>query len=66
MEGPDLELLRDVAARSPHRLIASGGVGSIEDARAVAETGAAGLVVGMALYTGALDASAAAKELGSW
>ena len=45
-------------------VLASGGVGSVEDLRALAECGAAGAVVGMALYTGALDARAVAEEFG--
>lgn len=66
MEGPDLPLLQELAARTPHRLVASGGVGSLDDVRAVAAAGAAAVVVGMALYTGALDPRAAARESSSW
>lgn len=52
--------MRGVAAREIRELVsaveipvfASGGVGSLEDVRIVREAGAAGLVVGMALYEG--------------
>ncbi|MCE9670439.1 1-(5-phosphoribosyl)-5-[(5-phosphoribosylamino)methylideneamino] imidazole-4-carboxamide isomerase [Myxococcus stipitatus] len=60
--GVDLPLMREVAARSRHRLFASGGVTTREDLRALAEAGAHGAVIGMALYTGRLDASAIARE----
>jgi phosphoribosylformimino-5-aminoimidazole carboxamide ribotide isomerase len=41
---------------------ASGGVTTLEDLRALAEAGAYGAVIGMALYTGKLDAAAVARE----
>ena len=40
-------------------VIASGGVGSLADVRAARASGVAGLIVGRALYTGALDLAAA-------
>lgn len=40
-------------------VIASGGVGSLEDVRAARASGVAGLIVGRALYTGAVDLAAA-------
>ncbi len=43
-------------------LIAAGGVGSMEDLRSLDSAGAAGAVVGTALYTGAIDPGAAARE----
>jgi phosphoribosylformimino-5-aminoimidazole carboxamide ribotide isomerase len=43
-------------------VLASGGIGSMADLRAVARAGAAATVIGMALYVGALDARAVAKE----
>jgi phosphoribosylformimino-5-aminoimidazole carboxamide ribotide isomerase len=33
-------------------VIASGGIGVLDDIRAVARTGAAGIVIGSAIYTG--------------
>jgi phosphoribosylformimino-5-aminoimidazole carboxamide ribotide isomerase len=40
-------------------VIASGGVGSLDDVRAARASGVAGLIVGRALYTGAVDLRAA-------
>ena len=62
MEGVDLALMEEVARRSRHRLYASGGVTTLEDLRALDRVGAYGAVVGMALYTGRLDARAVAQE----
>ena len=36
-------------------IIASGGVTTLEDVKALRETGAAGVIIGRALYDGALD-----------
>lgn len=62
MEGVDLALMQEVVRRSRHRLYASGGVTTLEDLRALDRVGAYGAVVGMALYTGRLDARAVAQE----
>jgi phosphoribosylformimino-5-aminoimidazole carboxamide ribotide isomerase len=59
MAGTDLRLMEDVAQASAWPVLASGGVGSIGDLRALADTGVAGCVVGMALYTEALAPQAA-------
>ena len=51
MEGPDLELLGRFRSAAPEcHLIASGGVGSLEDLEAVAAIGADAVIVGRALY----------------
>jgi phosphoribosylformimino-5-aminoimidazole carboxamide ribotide isomerase len=55
MEGPDLESLRDVADATEGEVIYSGGVGSLDDLRALAELGIdnlGGVIVGRALYEG--------------
>lgn len=55
-EGPNLEALRKVAERSRHPVMASGGIASLDDVRRVATIkGVMGMVVGKALYAGALD-----------
>ena len=64
MTGPDVPLTRDVVRQLPHPVYASGGIGSIDDLRALDSIRAAGAVIGMALYTGALDARQAALEFG--
>lgn len=55
MEGPDLTLLRELVALGRGRVIASGGVSSIDDVVAVQALGCAGAIVGRALYEGGLD-----------
>ncbi len=60
--GVDLPLMQEVARRSRHRLYASGGVTTVEDLRALGAAGAYGAVIGMALYTGTLDAAQVARE----
>ncbi len=52
MDGPDLVLLRRVMADGRFGVIASGGVGSLDDLRRVAEVGCEGVIVGRALYEG--------------
>lgn len=65
MVGPDLELVRSLVARTRLPLFASGGIGGVDDLRRLQDAGAAEAVIGMALYTGALDARAVAKEFRS-
>jgi phosphoribosylformimino-5-aminoimidazole carboxamide ribotide isomerase len=43
-------------------VIASGGITSINDLRRLASEGVSASVIGMALYTGTLDARAVAEE----
>ena len=64
MQGVDRRLIEDVVDLATVPVLASGGVGSVHDLHVLAECGAAGAVVGMALYTGALDARAVAEEFG--
>jgi phosphoribosyl isomerase A len=56
LHGPNLQLLRDVCARTKTPVVASGGVASVDDLRALAELapeGVEGTIVGKALYVGA-------------
>jgi phosphoribosylformimino-5-aminoimidazole carboxamide ribotide isomerase len=62
MEGPDVALMRELAAVSRLPLQASGGVGTIDDLRDLAAAGVSATIVGMALYTGALETSAIIEE----
>ena len=53
MTGTNTELYRSLAARYPGiRFQASGGIGTIDDVKAVKQTGAAGVIVGRALLEG--------------
>jgi 1-(5-phosphoribosyl)-5-[(5-phosphoribosylamino)methylideneamino] imidazole-4-carboxamide isomerase/N-(5'phosphoribosyl)anthranilate isomerase len=56
LTGPNLQLLRDVCARTDAPVVASGGVSSLHDLRAIAglsDIGVEGAIVGKALYAGA-------------
>jgi 1-(5-phosphoribosyl)-5-[(5-phosphoribosylamino)methylideneamino] imidazole-4-carboxamide isomerase/N-(5'phosphoribosyl)anthranilate isomerase len=67
MTGPNLGLLREVCAATDRPVVASGGVSSLEDLRAIAALvpeGVEGAIVGKALYAGAFtleDALAAVR-----
>src|SRR5213080_2905355 len=53
LTGPNLELLRDVCARTSAAVVASGGVSSLDDLRAISTLvpdGVEGAIVGKALY----------------
>ena len=64
MQGTDLPLMEDVAESSNFPVYASGGVATMQDLRALENRGMAGVVIGMALYTGALDPVVVAGEFG--
>ena len=56
LTGPNLDLLREVCARTDAPVVASGGVSTVDDLRAVAALvplGVEGAIVGKALYSGA-------------
>ena len=61
--GTNVELYRDLSRRFPLDFIASGGVTSISDVRALKKLGLYGAILGKALYTGALDLSEALREV---
>jgi phosphoribosylanthranilate isomerase len=68
LEGPNLDLLRDVCSRTDAPVVASGGVSTIDDLTAIAtlvDDGVEGAIIGTALYTGAFtleDALAAVRR----
>jgi phosphoribosylformimino-5-aminoimidazole carboxamide ribotide isomerase len=66
MAGVDTERFGLLVRQSTQPLLASGGVANAADLAALRNAGAAGAVLGMALYTGALDATATASEYGTW
>jgi phosphoribosyl isomerase A len=56
LTGPNLDLLRDVCAHTAAPVVASGGVSTVDDLRAIAglvPLGVEGAIVGKALYSGA-------------
>jgi phosphoribosylformimino-5-aminoimidazole carboxamide ribotide isomerase len=64
MQGPDWFLVDDVVEAATLPIYASGGIGGAHDLRELAERGVAAAVMGMALYTGALDPRLVAEEYG--
>jgi phosphoribosylformimino-5-aminoimidazole carboxamide ribotide isomerase len=68
MEGPDLESLSDVATATDAEVIYSGGIGALDDLRAVAGLGienVEGVIVGRALYERRFSIAEARAALGS-
>jgi phosphoribosylformimino-5-aminoimidazole carboxamide ribotide isomerase len=64
LAGPDLEALAVLRAAFPDStLVAAGGVGSLDDLRALDAIGIDGAVVGLALLTGAVDPAEAVAAL---
>lgn len=66
LTGPNLDLLREVCARTDRPVIASGGVSTLDDLRALAglvPVGVEGVIVGKALYAGAFTVASALEVL---
>jgi 1-(5-phosphoribosyl)-5-[(5-phosphoribosylamino)methylideneamino] imidazole-4-carboxamide isomerase/N-(5'phosphoribosyl)anthranilate isomerase len=66
LTGPNLELLRSVCAATDRPVVASGGVSSLADLRALAELvplGVEGAIVGKALYAGEFTLEQALAEM---
>ena len=66
LQGPNVQLLRDVCAATDRPVIASGGVSSLDDLRALAElvpVGVEGAIVGKALYAGAFTLEQALEAM---
>jgi 1-(5-phosphoribosyl)-5-[(5-phosphoribosylamino)methylideneamino] imidazole-4-carboxamide isomerase/N-(5'phosphoribosyl)anthranilate isomerase len=66
LTGPNLDLLRTVCARTSRPVIASGGVSSLDDLRAIATLvpdGVEGAIIGKALYAGAFTLPEALKAV---
>ena len=62
--GTNLALYAEMAKRFQIRITASGGVSSLDDVRKLNAMGLYGAILGKALYTGALDLSAALEITG--
>ena len=68
MSGPNLDLLREVCAHTDRPVVASGGVSTLDDLRALATLagdGVEGVIAGRALYSGAFTVAEALAVLGS-
>jgi phosphoribosylformimino-5-aminoimidazole carboxamide ribotide isomerase len=65
LEGPNLPAIRALAEAVRSPVIASGGVGTLEDLRRLAELPIAGCIVGRALYDGRFTLRSALSVVGS-
>jgi 1-(5-phosphoribosyl)-5-[(5-phosphoribosylamino)methylideneamino] imidazole-4-carboxamide isomerase/N-(5'phosphoribosyl)anthranilate isomerase len=66
LTGPNLDLLRDVCARTAAPVVASGGVSTLDDLAALADLeplGVEGVIAGKALYAGAFTVAQALAVL---
>lgn len=66
LEGPDVEALSEVAGSTPHPVIASGGIGSLEDLASLASRApdnVEAVIVGKALYEGRFTVAEAAQAV---
>ncbi|MBI5598852.1 MAG: 1-(5-phosphoribosyl)-5-[(5-phosphoribosylamino)methylideneamino]imidazole-4-carboxamide isomerase [Deltaproteobacteria bacterium] len=65
LSGPNVEAIKRFADAVNIPVIASGGVSSIEDIIAIGKTGAKGVIIGKALYSGAIDLEGAIARIRS-
>ena len=63
LAGPNVAAMREMASAVNADIIASGGVGSLDDILSLKDTGVEGVIVGKALYTGRVDLAEAVKAL---
>jgi phosphoribosylformimino-5-aminoimidazole carboxamide ribotide isomerase len=61
MSGPNLKETEEMILKTDMNIIASGGISRLEDLENIKKIGASGLIVGKALYTGAIQLSDALK-----
>jgi len=64
LDGPDLAVLAAAMAATGVPIVASGGVGRLEDLRALADLGVAGVIVGRALFEGRFTVEEAVAACG--
>ena len=63
LSGPDLALLGMLVGAGRRSIVASGGIRSIGDLRAVRDLGCRGAIVGRAVYEGTIDLASAIRAL---
>jgi len=63
LAGPDLELLQEALEATEHAVTYSGGIASLGDLRAVADSGAEGVILGKSLLEGHIELSQALSTL---
>lgn len=64
LEGPNLETIRAVQGATPHPVVASGGVTTVDDLMSLLECDVAGAIVGRAIYEGRLGVAEAVRTAG--
>jgi phosphoribosylformimino-5-aminoimidazole carboxamide ribotide isomerase len=64
LAGPDLDTLREAGQYPGVEVIAAGGIGDLNDLRALKRVGVAGAVIGKALYEGRFTLKEALKTIG--
>ena len=62
MSGPNIEATKELIEKTGMDIIASGGVSTMKDLENVQSIGAAGVIIGKALFNGALDLSEVIKK----
>ena len=65
LSGPDLETLKQACLYPNVKVIAAGGIGSLEDLTALKRIGAEGAVIGKALYEGKFTLRDAISKVGA-
>jgi phosphoribosylanthranilate isomerase len=63
LTGPNLDLLREVCARTDRPVVASGGVSTLDDLTQLSTLPVEGVIVGKALYAGAFTVAEALRTL---
>jgi phosphoribosylformimino-5-aminoimidazole carboxamide ribotide isomerase len=64
LSGPDLDTLREACKYPNVKIIAAGGIGGLNDLRALKQVGVEGAVIGKALYEGRFTLKEALKMMG--
>lgn len=59
--GPNIKAMKEMTEKTGLSVIASGGIASIDDIKALLDTGVEGAITGRAIYTGSLDLKEAVR-----
>ena len=62
MEGTNRSLYKELSEKYSVNIVASGGVSSMEEVKALTGMGVYGAIIGKALYTGDIDLASAIRE----
>lgn len=63
LSGPNTAAMREMSCAVPCDIIASGGIGSIDHIESLKDTGVEGVIIGRALYTGAVNLKEALERI---